>query len=107
MMGSDRMTQLRQLHESDPGDTFVLFALAKEYEKREGWKEALSFYLKIVEIDPDYLGVYLHLGNLQHRLSFRKDALATYNQGIQLAEKQQDHKSLSELVEARDRIGDG
>jgi hypothetical protein len=60
-MSSERLTQLLNYYDSDPKDTFILFALAKEYEKESVLDKALSFYLKLKETDPNYIGLYYHL----------------------------------------------
>jgi tetratricopeptide (TPR) repeat protein len=96
----DRLQQLLGLLKESPQDSFLLFALAKEYEKRNELKKALDHYREIVEKDPDYVGVYYHLGKLYERQQQRAEALAAYEEGMNKSRQQGDQHSLAELSAA-------
>ena len=51
-----------QLLETAPADSFVLFAVAKEYENAADTAGALEYYQKLHAADPGYVGLYYHLG---------------------------------------------
>ena len=59
---SDRLKRLQSFLDASPGDSFILFAIAKEYEKLNQPNEALDHYLTLKSNDPEYVGLYYHLG---------------------------------------------
>ncbi len=97
---SQRLTYLTQLFEASPTDSFVLFALAKEYEKSGDLAQALDFYLKLHTADSAYVGLYYHLGKLYEQQQDIPNAVAAYRQGIAVARAAGDRHAESELVGA-------
>lgn len=102
---SKRLQLLLNLLESQPTDSFALFATAKEYEGSGEWALALDFYQKLRTADPGYVGLYYHLGKLYERLGDPDAALETYRQGAEAARRAGDHHSLAELNGARLNLG--
>lgn len=100
-MTSDRLTRLMAFLKESPDDSFILFAIAKEYEKLNATAEALTFYEKLVTLDPDYVGTYYHLGKLHEQAAENEKALAIYQKGIDVAKKIKDQHALSELMGAK------
>lgn len=105
-MSTKRLEQLFQFLENSPGDSFLHFAIAKEYEKMEDWDNALTYYLKITENDPGYVGVYYHLGKLYEVFQKPDTAFATYKKGMEIAQKAGDQHAYSELAAAKLNLGD-
>lgn len=93
----NRLQYLTQLLESSPKDSFVLFALAKEYEGAGDDVQALSFYLRLLESSPAYIGTYYHLGKLYERREDFQNAILTYKQGIEVSRQAGDRHAQSEL----------
>ena len=98
---SERLKQLLQFHEADPKDTFILFALAKEYETHSVLDKALFYYLKLKETDSNYIGLYYHLAALYEEIGQNQTAIEHYNQGIEIGKKAGDFHSVSELQNAK------
>ncbi len=96
-----RIETLKSFLKDDPEDTFVLFALSKEYEKMGILKMALDTYIEVIAVDKNYVGVYYHLGKLYEELEENDNALDAYNQGITVAKKIADFHALSELHTAK------
>jgi tetratricopeptide (TPR) repeat protein len=96
-----RLQQLQQFLVASPDDAFILFALAKEYEKQNEVENALSYYQTLLEKHADYVGTYYHLGKLQEQMQAFDAAVTTYTAGMQVAKKAGDHHALSELAGAR------
>ena len=94
---SKRLPYLLQLLESGPVDSFVLFAVAKEYENAADPVKALEYYQKLRAADPGYVGLYYHLGKLLEQQQDFTSAISTYKQGIEIARKASDFHALSEL----------
>ena len=97
---TNRLDQLLQMLNESENDSFLLFAIAKEYEKQQHLPKALECYLKIREADPSYVGVYYHLGKLYEELGQTKKAIETYRAGIQQATTAGDQHAKSELASA-------
>lgn len=100
-MSTERLDKLLRFHESDPSDTFILFALAKEYETLSQLDKALIYYIKLKEIDPEYIGLYYHLAGLYSEIGRNQTALQHYNEGIEIAKKAGDFHAVSELQNAK------
>lgn len=99
---TNRLQVLLDLLQSSPDDSFVLYALAKEYEKADQAQEALAYYLRLKSTDPEYLALYYHLGKLyEDTLEQPQEALDIYQEGIELAKKKGDRHTLAELSNAR------
>ena len=105
-MAADRLQQLLSFLENAPKDSFLLFALAKEYESNGNPEKALNYYLQIVDYDPEYVGTYYHLGKLYEKKEAYQEAFSTYKQGMEIAKKIGDKHALSELAEAKLILGD-
>jgi tetratricopeptide (TPR) repeat protein len=103
---SNRLDQLIQMQQGTPDDAFLLFAIAKEYEKLGQAEMALQWYLDLIQKDPDYVGTYYHLGKLYEQLEQPTQAFQTYAGGMAVARKQNDQHSLSELKGAQLNLGD-
>jgi tetratricopeptide (TPR) repeat protein len=105
-MNLDRLHLLLQMATESPKDAFTQFALAKEYEKLQDWPKALSQYENLRELDPNYVGLYYHLGKLYERLNRIPDAILTYKKGMEVAKAANDRHALSELSAANLDIDD-
>ncbi|MCB0640057.1 MAG: tetratricopeptide repeat protein [Phaeodactylibacter sp.] len=101
-----RLEKLLDFLKSNPNDTFILFALAKEYEKMGDDTHAGIYYQKLLEIDEKYVGAYYHLGKLQERTGDAPTAFTTYKKGMQIARQIGDDHAYSELAGAKLNLGD-
>lgn len=100
-MPTKRMEQLLALQAEQPGDAFLLYAIAKEYEGLEDYPQALERYREVLRVDPRYVGAFYHLGKLHEILEDYPAALHTYQQGIDLAQELGDLHALAELKTAK------
>lgn len=105
-MESPRLTQLLAMLKEMPNDSFLLFALAKEYEGMGEVEQALQRYRDLVAIDPNYVGTYYHLGKLLSRLEEFSAAFECYNAGMLVAKQQKDQHAYNELAGAKLELGD-
>ncbi len=96
-----RLDLLLELHAAAPADDFTLFALAKEYEGMGEAAVALSYYQKLAEAHPGYVGTYYHLGKLLEQLERAEEAMSVYEKGISEAVAAGDHHAASELRGAK------
>ncbi len=100
-MDNWRVKQLEEMIAQDPKDEFVLFALAQECGKREDYLKAISYYKKLKEINPNYVGLYYHLAAIYTLVNNRSEAIKSYNEGIEVAQELNDHHALAELKNAK------
>ncbi len=100
-MAEERLEKLLNFLKSSPNDSFLLFAIAKEYETNQQMDMALKYYLQLKENDADYIGLYYHLAKLYEYLEEKILALQTYTDGIALAKRLTDYHALSELNNAK------
>ncbi len=96
----NRLKQLAQNIRKNPDDTFSKFALGLEFLKMGNNQDALSLFKNIEKNDPDYVGLYYHLGKLYTEIGENNMALNTYKKGIQIAESQNDAHARNELQAA-------
>lgn len=103
---SKRLPLLQQLLESNPNDSFALFAIAKEYEGMGEPALALAFYQRLQTTNPAYVGLYYHLGKLLEKTGRPAEALEAYRSGMEVARKAGDQHAFSELNAARLELDD-
>ena len=101
-----RLERLLGFLEESPNDTFILYALAKEYETLGNLEKALEQFTHLLIVDPNYVGAYYHLGKLHEKLDQPATAFSTYKKGMVIAKQQNDQHALNELAEAKLILGD-
>jgi tetratricopeptide (TPR) repeat protein len=94
---SSKISKLAQQVKEDPSDSFSKFALALELLKLDQVQKALSLFKNIISNDPEYSGVYYHLGKLYEQLGENNLALKCYNDGIIVTTRLKDIHARSEL----------
>ena len=105
-MPTDRLQQLLSLLKNSPNDSFINFAIAKEYENLGKDDIALEYYLQLVEKAPKYVGTYYHLGMHYEKLDELEKAFSTYKEGMKIAKSQGDQHAFNELAGAKLNLGD-
>ena len=93
--------------EADPGDAFLLYALAQELAKASDFSGAVELYDRCLAADPNYLYAYFHKAMaLRDRDAPGDLALAavTLRTGVDRARAAKDTKALSELSGLLDQI---
>lgn len=96
-----RIERLKELLKQSPSDAFVLFALAKEFEKVGNHQQAIDFLQNLIESQPDYVGAYYHLAALLKSKDRNDEAMKIYNLGMDIARKIGDQHAYSELQNAK------
>lgn len=101
-----RKAQIEALLAASPQDSFLRFALAKEYEKAGEDAGAKDAYESLLADDADYVGAYYHLGKCWERLGQPEQAVTTYDAGIAVAGRLGEQHAKRELMGARLEIAD-
>ena len=94
---TDRTAQLTQLLEADPNDPFVTYALAMEHRKTGAHDDAVRWFDRTLEIDPDYHYAYFHKARVLEEANQPEAALACARQGLERARAGGDAKTIAEL----------
>ena len=100
-VNSQRLEYLQTLLAEDTDDSFVKYAIAKEYEKLDDLKTSIEKFEALRKDDPDYVGLYYHLAHIYTEIDEMEKALEVYDAGISVAKVQNDLHALSELRNAR------
>lgn len=98
---NSRLKTLAANIKKDPNDSFSKFALALEFTKMDRYDKARILFESIRDNDPEYVGVYYHLGKTYELLDKNQRALETYKTGIEIAAANKgNERTVSELKEA-------
>ena len=98
---SQRLDLLLGILKETPADSFVIFAIAKEYENLGNQNEAIQYYQKLYQSDPNYVGLYFHWGKLHEEINDSGKAIEIYSMGIEVASLQKDGHAERELRAAK------
>jgi predicted RNA polymerase sigma factor len=104
-MNNARIQQLIRFIQDEPGDPFNVYALAMEYVADEP-RQAMACFDDLLTRFPDYLPTYYHAAALCIALDERDRAAGLYEAGIALARRQQNQKTLHELLQAQRALAD-
>ena len=99
-MQNTRLAKLLEFLSNEPNDTFILYALATEYNALSDKDNAFKYYLKLVNEHPDYVGTYYHLGKLYEKEGQKEEAISIYQKGMSIARSRRDMHAFSELQSA-------
>jgi tetratricopeptide (TPR) repeat protein len=99
-MNTDRLNRLLQMHDDDPKDPFLLYAIAMEYNNGNKHLKALEYYERLTNEHENYVGTYYHLAKLYEKLNKVEDAETCYKKGMEIARKIGDSHAFNELQSA-------
>jgi Tfp pilus assembly protein PilF len=94
---SERLQSLFELYKKDPNDSFVAYGIALEYISTENFDEAEKYLSEITSKDPDYLPAYMQLAQVKEKLNKIEEAKDTYKKGIEVAKKDGELHTASEM----------
>jgi predicted Zn-dependent protease len=86
-VSSNRIQLFEQMLAKDPGNTSVLFGLAKEYEKAGRDQDLIATLQRYLEQSDDEGNAFGMLATAYERLGDRDNARAAYERGIETAER--------------------
>lgn len=84
-MTTSRIDIFKQILESDPGNSAVLFGLAKEYEKAEFNDQLIETLNRYLEVSNDEGNAFGMLARAYEKAGQRDAARAAYKRGIEAA----------------------
>ncbi|MBC7450796.1 MAG: hypothetical protein H7259_04845 [Cytophagales bacterium] len=99
----NRLEYLLQLHQEQPEDPFLLYGIALEYQKSES-PETSSVFDQLLTTFPSYLPTYYQAAAYFSEGGLHEKALTIYTIGIELAQQQNELKTLAELKNAKQNL---
>jgi len=81
----NRIEVFKQMIESDPSNTMVLFGLANEYQKIEDWQNVISTLEDYLSKADDEGAAYGMLAKAYERIGEREKARGAYEKGIEVS----------------------
>lgn len=103
-MNTPRLDKLFEFLQKAPTDAFTLYSIAYEYMNQGKNESAVTFFTQLLELNPEYVGAYYHLGKTLEKLNKPQKADAIYQTGIGIARKKADFHALAELTSARNSL---
>jgi thioredoxin-like negative regulator of GroEL len=101
----DRIEQLRKFIAASPDDPFPRYALALELKGKGDAGTAASELKQLLQRKPDYLAAYLQLGMVLQTLERPDEARDALVRGQDVARRQGNTHTLSELTQALEILG--
>jgi len=101
----DRIEQLRKFIVASPDDPFARYALALELKGKGDASAAARELHELLERKPDYLAAYQQLGMLLTTLDRVEEARDALVRGQEIARRQGNTHTLSELTQALETLG--
>ena len=86
-MTTSRIDIFKQMLESDPANTSILFGLAKEYEKADATAEVIETLNRYLAAADDQGNAYGMLARAYEKAGRRDEAKAAYQRGMEVAGK--------------------
>lgn len=94
-----RLDQLMKLRDADPSDSDVPYMIAQEKGKQGEQSEAVEWYNRCLELEPDYLYAYFHKAKALESQDDIAIAVATLEEGLKRAKLAGNAKAIGELGE--------
>ena len=98
---NSRISQLKEFLKEEPNDSFLIYALSLEYVKENNVELAIQTLLDLHLEDENYLAVYYQLGKLYQSMNEIDKATTFFDKGMEVAKKEGNMKTFSELKEAK------
>ena len=102
----NRIEKIKEMLSQSPGDSFLQHALALELVKEGKYADAKAVFTQLLQANEAYVGSYYHLAKLLERMGERKQALETYQKGMQVARQAGDGHAYNELQAAYEDLDD-
>jgi len=97
---NSRIENLKKYLSEDPKDSFLRYALAMELYKNKEISESRKIFKDLILEYPEYLASYYQYGKLLEENQQSDEAIKIYGEGIKIAEKQNNIRTVKELKEA-------
>ena len=103
-MQKNRLDNLLDMLETQPDDDFLLYGIALEYQAAKDFENARAYFEKLLALHPDYLPVYYQAGLCYISIQKYELAIAIFEKGMEIAQKQKNIKTFNELLEIKENL---
>jgi Flp pilus assembly protein TadD len=93
----DRIAQFKEVAEEMPDDPIVRFGLAGAYLDAGQPENAVEEYRETIRLKPDYSAAHRGLGRALERAGRIPEAIAAYQQGLEIATRNGDLQTVKEI----------
>ena len=93
----DRLSQLRNLLDTDPHDAFCMYGIAMEYAKTGSHQEAIAWFNRTIETDPAYCYAWYHKARCQADAGDTQGANETLQEGMKQSSEIGDTHATQEM----------
>ena len=100
-----RREKIEAMLADDPGDTFLRYSLAMEFDKEGSHDASLAKFAELTRDDPPYVPAFFMAGQQLVRLSRIDEARAILRNGIADAQTQNDLHAAGEMTEFLASLG--
>ena len=97
MAEADRIAQFKEVAEEMPDDPVVRFGLAGAYLDAGQPENAVREYRETIRLKPDYSAAHRGLGRALERAGRIPEAIAAYQQGLEIATRNGDLQTAKEI----------
>ena len=97
-MSTQRINALLAMLERGQDSALLRFSLGNEYSSLEDFEQAVEHLRAATRLDPNYSAAWKLLGRSQAALGRDGDAISSYRDGIEIAEKNGDRQAAKEMM---------
>lgn len=101
---TDRISRIKEMLTSQPGDAFLRHALALEYLKQGLTYDARHTFEALLAEQPNYVGSYYHLAKIYEAAGATDTSVHWYRQGMEVAQRLGDRHAYNELRSAWEEL---
>ena len=105
-MATSRLETLEEFARERPTDAFAHYGLAMEYLNAARPDDALATFQKLLGFNPNYTAGYHQAALLLTRLDRTEEAREMFRRGIEVAGRNGEHHSKTEMEEALHDLAD-
>lgn len=100
-----RLEQIEKMLAAEPADVFLNFSLAMEYVHAGRQEDAIAQFVRVADLDSDYVAVYPQWANLLIGLGRKEEAQGVLSRGIASAERIGDKHAGEKMTETMKVLG--
>lgn len=102
---STRREKLEAMLQADPGDEFLRYSLAIEYDNEGRWEESLALFEGLMRQHPPHVPSFFRCAQMLVRLERIEEARKMLREGIEVARQQQELHAAGEMGEFLASLG--
>jgi tetratricopeptide (TPR) repeat protein len=102
---SSRREKIEAMLNEEPGDQFLRYSLATEYDNEERPEESLALFRELIADEPPHVHSYFRGAQLLVKLDRIEEARAMLREGIEEARRQNEMHAAGEMGELLAGLG--